>query len=136
MKAMIALRVAAVLVLVQGFAHGSIILFGGANRGAEEAQVIATMQAHLFGSGTGRTYWDYYVGYAMFAALTCVLEAVLFWIASGMGKQMRPIALLFLVGNLGYAALVSRFFTLKVPLIFDLIVAVCLGLACFWAEGD
>ncbi len=135
MKAMIALRVAAVLTLVQGFAHGSIILFGGAQRGAEEAQVIATMQAHLFGSGAGRSYWDYYVGYAMFAALTCVLEAVLFWIASSMGKQMRPIALLFLVGNLGYAALVSRFFTLKVPVIFDLIVAACLGVACYWA-GD
>lgn len=79
MKLTIILRIAAVLALVQGLAHGSIILFGGANRGADEVGVITVMKSHLFGQGTGRSYWDYYVGYALFAALTCVLEGVLFW---------------------------------------------------------
>lgn len=129
MTATFFLRVAAVLAVVQGLAHGSIILFGGAGRSAEESSVIAVMKSHLFGAGAGRSYWDYYVGYALFAALTCVLEGMLFWVISGPGRQNRTVALVFLLGNLGYAALVGRYFTLRLPIVFDLAIAVCLGLA-------
>lgn len=132
MTATIILRVAAVLAVVQGLAHGSIILFGGADRSAEESGVITVMKSRRFGAGAGRSYWDYYIGYAMFAALTCVLEGVLFWAVSGPGGQMRPVALVFLAGNLGYAGLVGRYFPLRLPIVFDLAIAVCLGLAVFW----
>jgi hypothetical protein len=132
MTSSILLRVAAVLAVVQGLAHGSIILFGGANRSADESGVIAVMKSHLFGAGAGRSYWDYYIGYALFAALTCILEGVLFWAVSGTGRQMRPVALVFLAGNLGYAALVGRYFPLRLPIVFDLAIAVCLGLAVLW----
>lgn len=129
---MLYLRIASVIALLQFAAHTTLVLRYQPKHGPDEVNVVQTMKAHefRFGGFAKHSYWDMYVGYALFAAFNCLVEAVLFWQLAGMMSttNVRPILALFLAANVVYALLVARYFFL-LPLYADVAVAVCLGIA-------
>src|SRR5262249_55986597 len=98
----------------------------------DEVDVISAMRAHAFPfQGFSRSYWDFFVGYGLFAAFTCLVEAVLFWqLAAVGGERASTVIALFALANIVYAALCWRFFFIT-PLVFDVAISVSLGLELF-----
>lgn len=135
MKTATLLRIAAILALLQFCAHTMLFVTYAPKHGAEEINVVQAMQSHYFSfSGSLRSYWDFYFGYGLFSAFNCLIEAVLFWqlatIAGNVPRAVRPVTTLFLLANLGYVALVWKYF-FPLPSYFDLAIALVLGLAIF-----
>jgi hypothetical protein len=125
-------RVAAVVAAIQGAGHAALILVQRPTHGPEEVALVTAMQsqAFLFG-GALRTYWGFYVGYAMMAALTCEFEALLFWRTASLAEipaVTAVVASTFLVFNLAHAWLAMRYF-FYLPVIFDIAVAALLAMA-------
>ena len=133
MNAPTLLRVAAGVALLQGAAHATLILTARPKHGAEEVAVVDAMKSHRFDfAGARRSYWDFYFGYAMEAALVCVVEAVLLWqlgaLAGSAAGTLKSIILLLIVANVGHALLALRYFFIT-PVVPDVAIAVCLALA-------
>ena len=128
------LKITAALAAIQGTAHAALLLTYRPSHGLAESVVVAAMRgrAFAFGGFAPHSYWEMYIGYGLFAAFNCAIEAVLFWQLAGWDEveraRARPIILLFLLANLGYAGLVARFFFL-VPMVFDLLIAALLAAA-------
>lgn len=123
------LRIAAVVALLQFTAHTYLLLSYKPKHGlAEDAVVLAMKSARFDFSGRSHphSYWDLYIGYGLFAALNCLIEAVLFWQLAGMGGA-KPIVALFILANVAFAILVWRYFFFLPPMIADLSIAACLG---------
>ena len=137
MTVTIALRAAAVVALLQWGAHTMLFVRAAPTHGPEETSVVETMKAHRFiFSGASRSYWDFYYGYGLMAAVVVLVEAVLFWQLAGAPAIARPlvrsIAALFLAFNIAHAVLAMRYFFLT-PVVPDLLIAVCLAAAIVWA---
>ncbi len=124
---MLLLKVAAVLALLQGIAHATLIVFASPKHGPEEVAVIETMKSRRFDFlGAQRSYWDFYFGYALIAAIICVVEAVLFWQVAGLGVDaIRLVASVLVAYNLAHAVLAWRYFFIT-PIIADLLISGCL----------
>jgi hypothetical protein len=121
------LKIAAVLALLQGIAHATLIIFASPKHGAEEVAVIDTMKSRRFNFlGAQRSYWDFYFGYALIAAIICVVEAALFWQVAGLGPGViHTVASVFIAFNLIHAVLAWRYFFIT-PIIPDLLISGCL----------
>jgi hypothetical protein len=129
----ILLRIAAIVAAIQGLAHGTLIWTSTPRHGPAERAVIDAMQANHFAFiGVSRSYWDFYFGYAMMGAFTCIVEAVLFWqlsrFAGTSSAAVRAVAGVFILFNIGHAVLAARFFILT-PIVFDAVLIVLLGAA-------
>jgi hypothetical protein len=127
------LRIASLLALIQFAAHTSLLLTYAPKHGPEEAAVVEAMKSHAFNFGGVRphSYWEMYFGYGLFAAVNCLIEAILFWQLTSGSVNLAParsIVLLFCLANIGYAILVWKYFFL-VPLVFDAAIALCLAAA-------
>ena len=138
MNATLLLRVASVLALIQFGAHSALFLRATPRHGPDEVAVIEAMKNHQFDfMGNMRSYWDFYFGYGLEAAVICLVEAVLFWqlatIARTSPAEVRPIVALFFAFNVGHAALMMRYFFLT-PMVPDVLIAICLA-AAFVAAG-
>src|SRR4029079_19378373 len=125
------LRTASIVALLQGLAHTFLIVSAAPKHGPDEIAVLGAMKAHRFDFlGSRRSYWDFYFGYALFVALTCVIEAVLFWqlatLAAAQPALARPIVALFCGANVGFALLAAKYFFVT-PIVPDVVIAVCLG---------
>lgn len=120
------LRAAGTLAIVQGSAHGTLILLAAPKHGPDEVAVVEAMKDHAFDfAGSSHSYWDMYFGYALMVAGACVAEGLLLWLLAPLvsePRRLQPILLLLIVANLAHAALVLRYFFL-LPLIFDALVA-------------
>ena len=139
MRPALFLRIASVVALVQFLAHGFLIVSYVPRHGAEEIALVEEMKSHYFFQGLApHSYWDLYSGYAFFAALNCLIEAVLFWQLAAASKRnpagIKPIVALFLVANLAYGALILNYFFL-VPFVPDMVIAACLA-AAFATSGS
>ncbi len=121
------LKAAAVLALLQGIAHATLIVFASPKHGPDEIAVINTMKSRRFDFlGAQRSYWDFYLGYALIAAIICVVEAVLFWQVASLGPSaIRLVASVFIGFNVVHAVLASRYFFIT-PIIADVLIAGCL----------
>lgn len=129
-------HLAAAIAALQCVAHTYLIATYKAHHGPAELAVVAAMQQYRFHFGGPwlHTYWDLYSGYAILAAFSCLIEALLLgtvasWIEDS-PQQARHIVLLFAAANLGYCAIVLRYFFLT-PLLPDLAIAACLLIAFF-----
>lgn len=119
------LRAASLLVFVQYAAHGSLFLLSiTAPRPSPIAAIVASPR---------HSYWDLYVGYGLLAILSGVIEAVLLWqvalLARNDARRVRPIMVLFILGNVAHAYLVWTYFSLVAPVAFDLFTAGLLAFA-------
>jgi hypothetical protein len=112
-------RIAAAVALVQGFAHGYLVVADRPIRGGET--IFAAMHAPLAFHGAVRSYWGFLYGYGLFAAFTCLVESALLLFAPS-----RAVAAVLLAANLGYASVVALYF-FPVPLFFDLLLIALLA---------
>jgi hypothetical protein len=134
MRPSLPLRLASALAFIQSVAHTALLLSYVPTHGPAEASVVEAMKRHRFDFGgfSDHSYWDMYIGYGLFAAINCLIEAVLFWQLASLTRndptRARPLMALFFFANLGYAAMVWRYF-FAIPLIFDLAIALCLAAA-------
>jgi hypothetical protein len=128
------LRIAALVAIFQFAAHTMLLMKYRPTHGPAEVQLVAAMQSNRFhfGGFAPHSYWEMYLGYGLFAAINCLVEGMLFWLASHHTKEARGlvngILVLFILANVTYGALVARYF-FTLPLIMDTIVAVCLTIA-------
>lgn len=133
MKPSILLRIAAAVALLQFIAHTSLLLSYEPSHGPAETTLVQAMRDNRFDFGgfEPHSYWQMYIAYGLFAAVNCLIEAVLFWQLSSVARtdpaRVRPFAALFLAANLGYATLVALYF-FPIPLLADLTIAACLVL--------
>ncbi len=131
MNPILLLRIAAVVALLQFAAHTLLLVFSSPQHGPQEIALVEAKRSQRFGFlGATRSYWNFYFSYGLFAAFTCLIEAVLFWqlttFASAGAVPIRPIAALFCLANVGYAILAWKYFFIS-PIIPDVALALCLG---------
>jgi hypothetical protein len=126
-------RLAALLALLQGAAHGVMVLTYRPAHGPDELLVVETMRRYVFSFGGVRhSYWDLYFGYGLVAAGACFVEAALLWITAPLARsdpgRLRAIVALVTLANLAHATIVARFF-FYTPLVADLVIAAVLAVA-------
>jgi hypothetical protein len=127
MRVVTIFRIAAIIATIQFVAHTYMFLTYVPSHGADEVQVINTMKEHTFTfGGHPRTYWDFYFGYGLFAAVLVAVEVGVLLAFAGIArvnpKLVRNGALVLAVANIGYAALVRTYF-FPLPSYFDIALA-------------
>ncbi len=126
MKAIVPLRVAALIAAIQGTAHGTMLLTAIPRHGPTEWAIVQAMRTNHFDfAGASRSYWDFYMGYGLEAACACLLEAVLFLqlskFAAAQPDLVRRIGMIFVIGNIGHIALAAEYF-FYLPVVFDVLI--------------
>jgi hypothetical protein len=137
MRTVLFLRIASVLTLVHAALHTIGGVFGEAAPGAQQA-TVAVMKANEFAvMGVMRSYWDFYMGLGLVVSVFLAVEGVVFWQLGSLAKtdalRLRPILATFLVGYL-CAAVVSYRYFFAAPVVTEILIAVCLGLAIAFAR--
>jgi hypothetical protein len=132
MKPALFLRIASVLTLVHAALHTIGGVFGEAAPGVQQA-TVAVMKANEFAvMGVTRSYWDFYMGFGLVVSVFLTVEAVVFWQLGSLAKtdalRLRPVLAMFLAGYLGAAVVSYRYFFVA-PVITEILIALCLGLA-------
>jgi hypothetical protein len=132
MKPVIFLRIASVLTMIHAVLHTIGGVFGGAAPGVQQA-TVAVMKANEFAvMGVTRSYWDFYMGLGLVVSVFLTMEAVVFWQLGSLAKadalRLRPVLATFLIGYLGAAVVSYRYFFAG-PVITEILIALCLGLA-------
>ncbi|HJW94750.1 MAG TPA: hypothetical protein VJ901_14120 [Thermoanaerobaculia bacterium] len=129
------LRIASLVALLQFAAHTTLLLQYVPRHGPDEVRVVEVMKSYRFDfhGSQPHSYWDMYLGYGLFAAFNCLIEALLFWFLSS--RPDKALIAILLIANLCYAAMVYRWFFF-IPLYADLVIAVCLTAALFSASRN
>ena len=132
MKPVIFLRIASVLTMIHAVLHTIGGVFGGAAPGVQQA-TVAVMKANEFAvMGAMRSYWDFYRGLGLVVSVFLAMEAVVFWqlgsLAEADALRLRPVLATFSIGYLGAAVVSYRYFFAG-PVITEILIALCLGLA-------
>lgn len=101
--------------------------------------LIAQMKATRFlVQGQSRTYWDFYIGLGLFVSILQVFAAVLAWQLGALAPQvLAPMGVVrwgFVVAFLGVAFLNWQYF-FPVPLVFSVVITLCLALAAWKARA-
>jgi hypothetical protein len=132
MRTVIFLRIASVLTFIHAALHTIGGVFGGAAPGVQQA-TVAVMKANEFQvMGVMRSYWNFYMGLGLVVSVFLTVEAVVFWQLGSLAKtealRLRPVLATFLVGYLCAAGVSYRYF-FAAPVITEILIALCLGLA-------
>src|SRR3984893_17225423 len=139
MKPALFLRIAAVLTFIHAALHTIGGVFGKPGPGPATAAVQAMKMNQFLLMGHTRSYWDFYRGLGLTVTISLTAEAVLFWQLGSLAKtdarRLRPILVTFLVA---YAALAvtSYAYVFIGPVIAEIFIAACLGLAIVTAKGQ
>jgi hypothetical protein len=137
MRSSLFLRIAAVLTFIHAALHTIGGVFGGAAPGPQQAAVAAMKANEFMAMGVTRSYWDFHMGLGLAVSVFLTIEAVVFWQLSSMAKTdalaLRPVLSTFLVGYLGVAVVSYRYFFAG-PVITEILIALCLGLAMVAAK--
>lgn len=137
MKATIFLRVASVTALLQAVLHTIGSVFGKPSPGPAMDAVLAMKSNHFLLAGLARTYWDFYIGFALAITIALAAEGLILWLLSNMarteGARLRPILWVFFAG---YAALAvdAAVYLFQPPLCGDTFIALCLLMAIVTAK--
>ncbi len=129
------LSIAAVLASIQYLAHTVLFLRAKPQHGKDEADLLARMKGQRWKfNGFERSYWDFYFGYGLLAILWGYVEIAILWqlvfMARNGSVSVVPLVAILLAANVAHAALTLRYFFLT-PVIFDLLIAIILGLVIF-----
>ena len=100
--------------------------------------VVSTMKANRFPVfGTMRSYADFYLGMGLGITIFLTTEAVAFWLLASLAKtdgaHLRPILAAFMIGYLAFAVTSALYF-FSGPVITEVLIALCLGLAIITAK--
>jgi hypothetical protein len=113
------------------------MVFSKPDPGPELAAVTAMQSNHFLLMGLTRSYWDFYMGIGFAGSISMTAEAIVFWMLGSMARtdaaRLRPIFGVFLVAWLAIA--VNSFvYIFYPPVIFEIIIASCFGLAILTAK--
>lgn len=137
MKPVLFLRVASVLTFIHAVLHTAGGVFGKPGAGAAAAAYSAMQTNHFVVFGNQRTYAEFYFGLGLGITIALMLEAVVFWQLGALAKQdaarLRPILWTFLISFLVLAVNSYLYFFLG-PVIAEVLIAACLGLAIYTAK--
>jgi hypothetical protein len=131
MRPVIFLRIASVLTFIHAVLHTLGGVFGAVPPAVQP--VVTTMKANQFvAMGAMRTMWDFYRGLGLVVSVFLTVEAIVFWQLSLLAKsdalRLRPVLMTFLIGYLGAAVVSYRYF-FAAPVVTEILIALCLGLA-------
>jgi hypothetical protein len=138
-KPVLFLRIAAVLTLIHAVLHTIGGVFGKVEPGPAAVAVEAMKANQFLLMGYIRSFWDFYRGMGLTVTVFLVAEAVVFWqlgsLARTDARRLRPIVGTFLVA---YAALAVNSYTYFFlgPVIVEILIAACLGLAILTAKPE
>src|SRR5271168_1573606 len=137
MRSVIFLRIASVLTFVHAALHTIGGVFGAVAPGAQQAAVTAMKANQFVAMGVTRSYWDFHMGLGLVVSVFLTVEAVVFWQLGSLAKtdalRLRPVLATFLVGYLGVAFVSYKYFFAG-PVIAEILIALCLGLAIVAAQ--
>lgn len=133
------MRIAAILSLINGVGH-TIGVFSSPKHGAQEIALLEDMKSHHFDvMGSVRSYWDFLFGYGLFITIGLLVQAILFWQLAAFAKTnpawTRPIVALFFFNCIGVAIVSWKYFFIG-PVVAQLLIAACLGVAFVTAAGS
>ena len=137
MRPTLFLRTAAVLTFIHAALHTIGGVFSEADPGPAAVEAMQMNQFLLMGHT--RSYWDFYRGLGLAVTICLTAEAVLFWQLGSLAKtdarRLRPILATFLVA---YTALAVNSYTyiFLAPVIVEIFIAACLGLAMVAAKSE
>ena len=138
MKPVLFLRTAAVLTLIHAVLHTIGGVFSTPEPGPQLTAVTAMKTNQFLLMGHVRSYWDFYMGMGLCATLFMTVEAVAFWQLASLAKtesmRLRPVYATFCVGFVVMAGMSYRYFFLG-PVIVEILIAICLGLAFFASKA-
>jgi hypothetical protein len=137
MRTTLYLRIAAVLTFIHAALHTIGGMFGAVAPGAMQTAVSAMKGNEFVAMGVTRTFWDFYMGLGLAASVFMTVEAVVFWQLGSLAKadalRLRPVLATFLVGFLAMAVVSYKYFFAG-PVITEILIALCLGLAMVAAK--
>ena len=139
MKPVLFLRIAAVLTFIHAVLHTIGGVFGKVTPGPAATAVEEMKINQFLLMGNTRSFWDFYRGLGLGATISLTAEAVLFWQLGSLAKtdarRLRPILATFLVA---YATLAVNSYTyfFLAPVIVEIVIAACLGLAIATAKSE
>ena len=133
------LRIAAVFTFIHALLHTIGGVFGEPGPGPAAAAVLAMKMNQFPVMGHTRSFWDFYRGLGLAATISLTAEAVLFWQLGSLAKtdagRLRPILATFLVAYAALAVNSYAYFFLA-PVIVEIFIATCLGLAMVTAKSE
>lgn len=136
MKPALQLRIVSILSFL--FAAGHTL--GGTKAWSPmgDNEVLRAMRSARFDvEGVSRTYLDFYLGFGFILSVYLLLQAVLLWqlaaIAKADAPRTRPLIASFFLASVAAAALCGTFL-FAVPVVFNALIAACLGFA-FYSAG-
>jgi hypothetical protein len=139
MKPTLCLRSAAVLTFIHAALHTIGGVFGEAGPGPATVAVQAMKMNQFLLMGHTRSFWDFYRGMGLGVTISLTAEAVLFWqlgsLANTNAPRLRPILATFLFAY-GVLAVNSYAYFFLGPVIAEILIAACLGLAIVTAKSQ
>jgi|HubBroStandDraft_6_1064221.scaffolds.fasta_scaffold326405_2 D-alanyl-lipoteichoic acid acyltransferase DltB (MBOAT superfamily) len=138
MKPVVYLRIASVLTLIHSVLHTIGGVFGQPEPGVS-ATAWATMKANTFPVfGLTRSYFIFYRGLGLGITIFLTAEAIVFWQLGTLAKtdavRLRPVLATFLLAYLVFAVNSYTYFFFG-PVIAEILIAVCLGMAIVTARS-
>ena len=131
-KPVLFLRIASVLTLIHAVLHTIGGVFGKVGPGPAEVAVEAMKVNQFLLMGNMRSFWDFYRGMGLAATISLTSEAVLFWqlgtLAKTDARRLRPIVTTFAVAY-SVLAVNSNIYFFVAPVIAEILIVACLGLA-------
>jgi hypothetical protein len=132
MRSSTLLRIASVLTFLHAVLHTAGGVFGSPAPGAQQTAVSAMKANQFVVMGFTRSFWDFYLGMGLGVSIFLTVTAIVFWQLGGMAKtdawRLRPLLATFLAGYIALAVISYKFFFTP-PVITELLIALCLGLA-------
>jgi hypothetical protein len=136
-KSVLFLRIAAVLTFIHAVLHTLGGVFGKAGPGPASVAVEAMKMNRFLWAGHLRSFWDFYRGLGLCVTILLTAEAIVFWQLASLAKtdarRLRPILATFFVAYAVMAVNSYTYFFLG-PVITEIFIAACLGLAMVTAE--
>ena len=137
-KTTLLLRIASLISLVFTAGHS----MGGLKQWSPmgENPVLTSMRDVRFDTmGVNRSYLDFFMGFGWLLSVFMLMETILLWQFASLAKReparLRPMISAIAVATMATAAVAWRF-TFPVPVLFSVVLAVPLGLACVTAGRE
>jgi len=131
MKASMFYRIAAVLLVLFDAGHTSGFPWSDPAWGVDLGSMRST---HFYIMGFSRTYWDFYVGFALFVSVFLLLAVVLAWQLGSLPPEslalMRGTAWTFALCFAAISVLAWKYFFI-LPIVFSIAVTLCLTAAAW-----
>lgn len=131
MRATLLLRIASLVSVLFATGHTLGALQSWSPPG--DTEVLRAMRSFRFdASGSSRSYWDFYMGFGLIISIYFLLQGVLLWqiaaIARAQPRRVLPLVTSFVLAVVLTAVVCWRFIFM-VPVLFAVVIAVCLGAA-------